>query len=237
MKKIKFLLGGLILATFLVSCASTQVAETQTPKKKVQRYQREIVDWTGAKTGGDVPEWFTYADQDDEEGLLDSDDLEAKLSGKYWIVQKVERQTKDINSKNLRMAQELCDATYMTGLGRTLNAAVDARFSGALSANEDSQKTLTATAANARFTGFKRVKDGYVLSNVTDTKTGKETMTYEVIRIYACDEDLWQQQAANYIRQLGLNSESEDLKKASSMADELATSIKPGFDIDTDLEE
>lgn len=237
MKKINFLLGGLILTTLLASCATTKVAETQAPKKKVQRYQREIVDWTGAKTGGDVPEWFTYADQDDEEGLLYADDLESKLAGKYWVVQKVERETRNIDSKNLRMAQELCDATYMTSLGRTLNAAVDARFSGALSANEDSQKTLTATAANARFTGFKRVKDGYVLSNLTDTKTGRETMSYEVIRIYACDEDLWQQQAANYIRQLGLNAESEDMKKAASMADELAANIKPGFATDTDLED
>nr|WP_314781110.1 hypothetical protein [uncultured Treponema sp.] len=54
-------------------------------------------------------------------------------------------------------------------------------------------------------------------------------MTYEVIRIYACPVDVWQKQAAKYIQNLGLNSDSADLKKAASMADELVKDLKPGF--------
>lgn len=60
----------------------------------------------------------------------------------------------------------------MTSIARSLNVAVDARFNGVLSSNEDTQKTLTATAARARFTGFSRVKRGYILQNITDKTTG-----------------------------------------------------------------
>ena len=66
-------------------------------------------------------------------------------------------------------------------------------------------------------------------ASTADKTTGKETMTYEVIRIYACPVDVWQKQAAKYIQNLGLNSDSADLKKAASMADELVKDLKPGF--------
>ena len=40
---------------------------------------------------------------------------------------------------------------------------------------------------------------------------------------------VWQEQAANYIREFAKNApDSADMKKAAAMADELAASIKPG---------
>lgn len=185
-----------------------------------------LVSWL---TGQDMPEWLVAADGGNETDLKNADGLDSLLAGKYWIVTKTERNSNGIDSKILRMTQEAAEAEYMQAIARTLNAAVDTRFSGVLSSNDDSQKTLTAAAATARFTGFKKVRDGYILVNTADKTTGKETMTYEVIRIYACPVDVWQKQAAKYIQNLGLNSDSADLKKAASMADELVKDLKPGF--------
>lgn len=229
MKKISVLCISFAVAfVLLTGCLSTGEATKEAPKKKA-RYARELVDWTGAKTGQDMPEWLVAADGGNETDLKNADGLDSLLAGKYWIVTKTERNSNGIDSKILRMTQEAAEAEYMQAIARTLNAAVDTRFSGVLSSNDDSQKTLTAAAATARFTGFKKVRDGYILVNTTDKTTGKETMTYEVIRIYACPVDVWQKQAAKYIQNLGLNSDSADLKKAASMADELVKDLKPGF--------
>ncbi len=217
-----------IASVLLAGCLSTGEATKEVPKKQA-RYTREMVDWTGAKTGQDLPDWLVAADGGNETDLKNADGLDSALAGMYWIVTKTERNSNGIDSKALRMTQEAADAEYMQTIARTLNSAVDTRFSGVLSSNEDAQKTLTAAAAMARFTGFKRVKDGYILVNTIDKTTGKETMTYEVIRIYACPIDIWQKQATKYIQNLGLNSDSEDLKKAASMADDLVKDLKPGF--------
>jgi hypothetical protein len=53
-------------------------------------------------------------------------------------------------------------------------------------------------------------------------------MTYEIIRIYACPVDV-KNQAIKYIQNLVLHSDSVDLKKATSMAEELVKELKPGF--------
>lgn len=222
---------GLALSMFVVGCASTSktVSEPKQSKAPVQKtVSRETIDWKGAGLGAEIPGWAVSALENDFEGL--PADLRKRLDGKFYIFIDTERVRKNPDStKDLKMAQEAAAANYMVNIARSLNAAVDARFNGVLSANEDTQKTLVATAANARFSGFSRVADTWVLQRVVDSKTNQVTDTYTVIQIYACDQTLWQEQAANYIREfVNKNPDSADMKKAAEMADDLAASIKPG---------
>ncbi|MGN0729981.1 hypothetical protein [Treponema sp.] len=222
---------GLSLAMFVAGCASTSKTEAAPQQSKVpvqKTVSRETIDWKGAGLGAEIPGWAVAATEDDFEGL--SADLRKRLDGKFYIFISTERVRKNTDStKDLKMAQEAAAANYMVTIARSLNAAVDARFSGVLSANEDTQKTLVATAANARFSGFSRIADTWVLQRVTDSKTNQVTDTYTIVQIYACDQALWQEQAANYIREFAnKNPDSDDMKKAAAMADDIAASIKPG---------
>ncbi len=230
MKKSLMSIAAVMLAVLLVGCASTKADASGNDKKPIntKTVSRERIDWKGAGAGADLPDWVIAASEEDYDGLPAS--MQKKLDGKFYLIITTERVRKDAEStKDLKMAQEAAAANYMVNIARSLNGAVDTRFNGALSSNEDSQKSLTATAANARFTGFTRAADSWYLVRVTDTVTQKVSDIYTVIQIYACEQKLWEEQAANYIRAFAKNkSDSEDMKKAAAMADELAASIKPG---------
>lgn len=232
MKRIVKVLLGAMIGLGFASCGSTaNVAETPAPASTVPKQNsvtRETIDWKGSGMGAGVPDWAVAAMGSDFDNLSPS--IQKRIEGKFYIVIDTYRTRKDASStKDLKMAQEEASANYMVNIARSLNSAVDARFNGVLSANEDSQKTLVATAANARFTGFTRVADTWVLQRTNDIQTKKVTDTYAIVQIYACDQSLWEEQAANYIRELAKKApDSEDMQKAAAMADELAASIKPG---------
>lgn len=223
------LLAGLALGLGLLvaGCASNNQTEKKAPEVS-KSINRELIDWKGSATGADIPDWVTAAINNEFDEMSSS--MQKKLENKWWYPQVETRVRKDSKStKDLKMAQEAAVANYMVSIARSLNAAVDARFNGVLSSNEDSQKTVVATAANARFSGFTKVADYWLLNRSTDSVLDQVTDTYTVVQIYACDEKLFQEQAANYIRDLaGKMPDSEDMKKAAAMADELAASIKPG---------
>lgn len=231
MKKIFIAFVAMAVGFFAISCGTTTSVDKASSNAEkgasAKTVMRERIDWKGAGVGADVPDWVVAATEDDFEGL--PADMQKRLDGKFYLIMTTERVRKEVGStKDLKMAQEAAAAGYMVNIARSLNAAVDARFSGVLSANEDSQKTLMATAANARFTGFTRVADSWVLLRVNDLLAQKVTDIYTVVQIYACDQNLWQKQAANYIREFAKeNPDSADMQKAAAMADDIAVSIKP----------
>ena len=232
-KKIFTIMAYAVLCLVIMGCGSTtetaksgeQAIATIPEQKSVSR---ETIDWKGAGLGAGIPDWAGAAAEDNFDGLSSS--IRSRLDGKFYVIIETTRVRKDASStKDLKMAQEAASANYMVNIARSLNSAVDARFSGVLSANEDSQKTLVATAAAARFTGFSKIADTWVLQRSNDTLTKQVVDTYSVLHIYACDQNLWQEQAAHYIRELAKkNPDSEDLQKAGAMAEELAASIKSG---------
>lgn len=227
----KKLFGIMAAGTVLfISCGTTKEtsAGTSSTVPAQTSVTREQIDWKGSGVGAGIPDWAIAAMEDDFDGLPSN--IRNRLDGKFYVFIETDRVRKDASStKDLKMAQEEATANYMVNIARSLNSAVDARFNGALSANENSQKTLLATAANARFTGFNKIADTWVLQRQNDTTTKQVTDTYTVVHIYACDQNLWQEQAANYIREFAQKApDSEDMKKAAAMADELAASIKPG---------
>ena len=57
--------------------------------------------------------------------------------------------------------------------------------------------------------------------------------------IYACDNTLWQQQAADYAKKIGQQTQSENLKKATDRADAIAEAAmaQNGIVVSTELTE
>lgn len=225
MKKSNLFLAALVLSagTYLTSCASTDDSSKKTISTS-SSVIRETIDWQGAVVNRDPPVWVYDALASDYDSL-ESGELSSKLKDKYYVVVQGSRAKK--TDRDLKLLESSVTANYMVQIAQTLNNGVDQRFSGALSTNEDSQKQLTATATEAKFTGFQKVGDYWLLQRITDKTNDKTTENYTVVQVYACEKELWQQQAAAYIQQLGLNADSPDLKKAVNMADEIAASLKP----------
>ncbi|MBB5220055.1 hypothetical protein DYE49_09235 [Treponema rectale] len=225
MKKTNLFLAAVILSagSYLSSCASTNEASTPSITTG-SSVTRETIDWKGAVVNREPPVWVYDALASDYESL-ENGELAGKIKDKYYVVVSGSRVKK--TDRDLKLLESSVSANYMVQIAQTLNNGVDQRFSGSLSTNEDTQKQLTATATEAKFTGFMKVGDYWLLQRVTDKKTDKTTENYTVVQVYACEKDLWQQQAAAYIQQLGLNTDSADLKKAGQMADEIAASLKP----------
>ncbi|MBO6177541.1 MAG: hypothetical protein J6O39_08380 [Treponema sp.] len=225
MKKTNLFLAAVILSagSYLSSCASTNEASTPSITTG-SSVTRETIDWKGAVVNREPPVWVYDALASDYESL-ENGELAGKIKDKYYVVVSGSRVKK--TDRDLKLLESSVAANYMVQIAQTLNNGVDQRFSGSLSTNEDTQKQLTATATEAKFTGFMKVGDYWLLQRVTDKKTDKTTENYTVVQVYACEKDLWQQQAAAYIQQLGLNTDSADLKKAGQMADEIAASLKP----------
>ena len=224
MKKSSLVIAAAILAagTYFNSCASSSASTTPTVAKKSSPIERTLIDYKGAAIGADIPDWVEAALDDDEESLK-SGTLAKKLESKKVIIVNGTRQKK--TDKDLKLLQDSVNASYMVEIAQSLNNGVDRRFSGVLSSNEDTQKTLTANSTKAQFTGFSKAADYWVLQRITDKDKNKTYDQYTVVQVYACDEELFQQQAAQYVRRLGLDSDSEDLKKAASMADSLAAEM------------
>lgn len=225
MKKTNLFLAAVILSagTYLSGCASTNEASAPSIATG-SSVTRETIDWKGAVVNREPPVWVYDALASDYESL-ENGELAGKLKDKYYVVVSGSRVKK--TDRDLKLLESSVAANYMVQIAQTLNNGVDQRFSGSLSTNEDTQKQLTATATEAKFTGFMKVGDYWLLQRVTDKKNDKTTENYTVVQVYACEKDLWQQQAAAYIQQLGLETDSADLKKAGQMADEIAASLKP----------
>ena len=232
MKKTNISLAAVLAsaAICLAGCASTPASSSE-PQQNLppasKSVTRENIDWKGAAVNAEIPDWVVDAIASDY-AALESGTLSQKLKGKYYVIVEGDRNRNDQKStKDLKLLESSVNAQYMVQIAQTLNNGVDQRFSGVLSANEDTQKQLTATATQATFTGFQNVGDYWILQRITDSKKNTATDTYRVVQIYACDKDLWEQQAAAYIKKLGMESDSEDLKKAGEMADNIAAGLKP----------
>jgi len=163
--------------------------------------------------------------------------VQKKLEGKKTVVC-------EAKGTDLELAKEWATNFGLNvGIARELTAAVDARFNGALSKNEKSQKTLVASVAKAKFTGFEKVTDTWVLNRTVDNRKKNFTDEYSVVMVYAIDQELFEKIAQKYIADLiGELPDSADMKKAEGMADELAKelakeiSAKPGLVASGDAE-
>lgn len=223
--------AAIAFASVFTGCASTKKTGETKPNSVLaasKTVRHETIDWEGAGLGAEIADWLPAAMAGNTAALPAS--IKQKLEGKFYVIINTDRVRNDSKStKDLKMVQEAASSQYMVNIGRSLNAAVDTRFNGMLSKNEDCQRTLMASAANARFSGFGCIADSWVLQRVVDQEGKHVTDTYTVVQIYTCDNGLWLEQASNYIRQLGTNSSSAEMKKAAGMADEIAASIKPGL--------
>lgn len=227
-KTVAAVCAAALSAVMLASCASTSGAggtagtggtaeKSASPKAKYA-----VIDWNGAAFGSDAPaEWMEYAANGDLKAF-ESSEAGAGVRGKFYVIVSGVRSADGAeDTKSLRLLQENVTAQYATEIARDLNQAVDARFSGVLSEDEEDQQTLTATAAKARFTGFAKACDGWLLRQ----NRADDSYQYSYIAVYACDKDMWEQQCADYIRRFGLTAKSENMKKAVSMADDLASEL------------
>lgn len=212
------------LAVF-TSCASTDKAEKISSEKTASRKSGgfDIIDWNGAAFGSRSPaDWMQYAEERDY-SAFESTATGAKVKNKFYVIVSGTRAAKsETDTTSLKLLQENIAAQYATEIARGLNQAVDVRFAGVLGDDEDAQQTLTATAAKAKFAGFTKASDGWILRQ---SKSDSSQYLYSYIAVYACDKDVWQTQVANYIKSFGANSKSENMKKVTGMADSLAEEL------------
>lgn len=213
-----------VLALF-ASCVSTDNAEKDSGGKNISRKSGgfEIIDWNGAAFGSQTPaDWMQYAEERDY-AAFEGTSTGSKVKNRFYVIVSGTRSAKsETDTTSLKLLQENVAAQYATEIARGLNQAVDARFAGVLGDDEDAQQTLTATAAKAKFAGFNKASDGWILRQ---SKNDSSQYLYSYIAVYACDKDLWQTQVANYIKSFGVNAKSENMKKAAGMADSLAEEL------------
>lgn len=213
-----------VLAVF-TGCASTDKVEKKSVEKTVSQKSKrfEIIDWNGAAFGSPAPaDWMQYAEERDYVAF-ESSSTGAKVKNSFYVIVSGTRSAKsETDTTALKLLQENIAAQYATEIARGLNQAVEARFAGVLSDDEDVQQTLTATAAKAKFAGFTKASDGWILRQ---SKSDSSQYLYSYIAVYACDKDVWQTQVANYIKSFGANSKSENMKKVVGMAYSLAEEL------------
>lgn len=233
-KTIMTIVSALLVISFVTGCLSTP-AETPAPTPKAKEQEKTVLGWKGQDYGSDKPEWVADALDGDFSSLPES--VQKKLEGKKTVVC-------EAKGTDLELAKEWATNFGLNvGIARELTAAVDARFNGALSKNEKSQKTLVASVAKAKFTGFEKVTDTWVLNRTVDNRKKNFTDEYSVVMVYAIDQELFEKNAQKYIANLiGELPDSADMKKAEGMADELAKelakeiSAKPGLVASNDVE-
>lgn len=102
---VKYISFLAIVSMLVMGCLSTPetTKSEPSPKKREARYVRENIEWTGAKTGQDIPDWLVVADSGDAVEILNANGLDKALAGKYWIVVQKERLTNGINPTNLKL--------------------------------------------------------------------------------------------------------------------------------------
>lgn len=227
-KTIMTIVSAILVISFVTGCLSTPA---ETPAPKVKEQEKTVLSWKGQDYGSDKPEWVADALEEDFSSLPEK--VQEKLEGKYTVVC-------EAKGTDLDLAKEWATNYGLNvGIARELNSAVDTRFNGALSKNENSQKTLVASVSKARFTGFRKITDTWVLNRIVDNRKKNFTDEYSVVMVYAIDRENFEEQIKMYLADLiGQLPDSADMKKAEGMADELAKEIasKPGLSPSEDAE-
>ncbi len=222
---VKMSMGLLFAGAFLLAgCKSTDT-------KVSKSVTTEIIDFRGAEFSTEPAAWVKTAVMEnavDKETLPSS--VQDQLAGKHYII----TVTDGTANQALNVVETRAKAKYLQDIALSLNAIVVTQ----VSADNADADELTSAAAVAEFTGFSKVTESWVQKRVTD-KTKKTTKdVYSFIAIYACDNTLWQQQAADYARKIGQQTQSENLKKATERADSIAEAAmaQNGVVVATELE-
>ena len=128
----------------------------------------------------------------------------------------------------LKQAQQIAQADYMSCIARNLNTGIDAYAKGSLTNNKDTKKYLQDAASNAKFSGFNKVTESWVLTRSYSSKKKANVDTYKVFQIYACDKGSWQSQAQSYIKNVcSQDTTNEKLNDVSKHSKQIANIILP----------
>jgi hypothetical protein len=230
MKKVFCVVVALLtITTVFMGCLSTK----NVPPKKNSPYTYDMEDYPGNARGNDLPAWIAAIDDQDLSAL--EYEIGEKMEGKYYIACTYSQDTKDLNAKVQRAAEEHCQADFARQVAREL--ANHIQVTSGESISEDDMQTLTSQASDVKITGFKRAYNGYILFNRTEKATGNVKRYYKIYQIYACDENVWKDIQKAYLELLRLNKNlPADVQKAVDRADQMLASgqgIKSGFSQDT----
>ena len=205
-------------AVLFASCASSNQSTVDYSKKY------NFVNWEGKTSNNEVPEWIGPALSNDLDNLPKN--MQKKLKDKYFFVIESRRERTN-DPDELKLTKQAADDNYMTQIARNLNAGIDAQFGGKILSDSDTKEKLTSIASQSKFSGFEKVADSWVLTRTTG-KDKKRTDTYNVLQIYACDQNTWKNQAQKYLKHLSSSlSENTELQEASKHSEEVINRILP----------
>ncbi|MBP5438384.1 MAG: hypothetical protein J6Y30_10430 [Treponema sp.] len=209
-----------VVASLISSCSSSQQTTVTYP-------QQNFIDWEGRSASEDVPAWIEPALNNDLDNLPSS--LQQKLKNKYFIVIESRRDRMDKTSdEELKQAQKIAQTDYMSCIARNLNTGIDAYAKGSLTNNKDTKKFLQDAASNAKFSGFSKVADSWVVTRSYSSKKKANVDTYKVFQIYACDKGSWQSQAQSYIKNVcSQDTTNEKLNDVAKHSKQIANIILP----------
>ncbi|MCR5318400.1 MAG: hypothetical protein K6E22_09250 [Treponema sp.] len=220
MISLKKVIPVFVIAALLSSCSSTQQNKASYP-------EQNFIDWEGRSANGDVPAWVEPALNNDLDNLPQP--LQQKLKNKYFIVIESRRDRMDkASDAELSEAQRTAHSDYMSCIARNLNTAIDAYSKGSLSNNSKTKKILQESAAKAKFSGFTKVTESWVLTRAYNSKKKSNIDTYKVLQVYACDKNTWLSQAQGYINNVcSQDKGNESLNEVAKHSRQITNIILP----------
>lgn len=220
MKIFKKVMPIFVIALLISSCSSTQQTTASYPKQN-------FIDWEGRSSNGDIPAWVEPALNNDLDNLPAS--LQKKLKNKYFVVVESRRDRIGKTSEaELKLAQSTAQSDYMACIARNLNTGIDAFSRGSLGNDKETKQLLQDSAANAKFSGFSKVAESWVVTRTNNSKKKGNSDTYKVLQVYACDKNSWLSQAQRYIENVcAQDSGNETLNDVAQHSKQIANIILP----------
>ena len=174
-----------------------------------------VINHKNKAFGLDQPAWLMDVLEDNY------DSFKEKFNCHEDIIIKVQD-----NGPDLDLVQSWMEnADFNAGVAATFHTAAMNKFSGVLSDREKTQKTITAVASKAEFSGFRKVADYWTLLRTIDNKSDKVTDEYHVIQIYSINKELYKKQINSLIDEIVNEFESGDRQQAENMADALVAEL------------
>jgi hypothetical protein len=168
------------------ACGSSPAAErTANAPAQAKTIERVTVDYKGAVTGSEIPDWVQAAVDDDQEAIGKI----SRFKGKVPIIDYAQGQNLDllrswVNNFNVQAA-----------VSRRISNYVEANFGGVQLGDKDTAenrafiKDVVATCSNIRFNGLAREMDYWIKLRTIDRGRGTETEAYTYYVVYSISED------------------------------------------------
>jgi hypothetical protein len=172
----------------LAACGSSpsgkRTANAAAPAQ-AKTIERVYVDYKGAVTGSDIPDWVEAAVDDDQEAI----GRISRFKGKAPIIDYAQGQNLDL------LRSWVNNFNAQAAVSRRISNYVEANFGGVQLGDKDTAenrafiKDVVATCSNVRFNGLAREMDYWVKLRTIDRGRGTETEAYTYYVVYSISED------------------------------------------------